>query len=269
MPASWKGTIGFGLVAIPVALLTAVREHDVALHQVHKSDGSRIRIQRICEAEGTKVDYADIAKGVEASDGSMVVLEKEDLEKLPLPSVDRVEVIRFIPPEQIDLVALDKPYYVEPVTHGGQAYALLREAMERTGRVGLCKVALRTRESLALLRPHENHLVLETIHWPDEIKSPDFRGLSSLPEPREQEISMAVSLIETLSGDFDPNLEHDAYSEALAELVEAKRQGREPQKRPSQENVTDLLAALRASVEASQKPKAEKKPAKRRARKSA
>lgn len=255
MPATWKGTIGFGLVAIPVALHTAVREHDVPMHQVHKKDGGRIRMQRMCEIEGVKVEYSEVAKGVEGNDGKMVILEKEDLERLPLPSVDRVEVIRFIPPEQIDLVAYDKPYYIEPLTHGGPAYALLREAMSQTGRVGLCKVALRTRESLAVLRPHEDLLILETVHWPDEIKRPDFRGVANLPAPRPQEVSMAVSLIESLEGDFDPSAERDTYADALHALVEAKVAGTTPEKRPQAENVTDLLAALRASVEASKQPK--------------
>lgn len=264
MPATWKGTIGFGLVAIPVALHTAIREHDVPLHQVHKKDGGRIRMQRICEIEGVKVEYADVAKGIEGGDGSMVILEKEDLERLPLPSVDRVEVIRFIPPEQIDIVALDKPYYVEPLTHGGPAYSLLREAMERTGRVGLCKVALRTRESLAVLRTHDEMLVLETIHWPDEIKNADFKGLHNLPQPRPQEVSMAVSLIESLEGDFEPEAERDSYADALSALVAAKAAGRQPEKRPQAENVTDLLAALRASVEASKPKKPKKKAAKKK-----
>lgn len=264
MPATWKGTIGFGLVAIPVALHTAIREHDVSMHQVHKKDGGRIRMQRMCEIEGVKVEYSEVAKGVEASDGTMVVLEKEDLERLPLPSVDRVEVIRFIPPDQIDLVAYDKPYYIEPLTHGGPAYALLREAMEQTGRVGLCKVALRTRESLAVLRPHGDVLILETVHWPDEIKRPDFKGIEALPQPRTQEVSMAVSLIKSLEGDFDPSAERDTYSDALSALVEAKVAGKVPEKRPQAENVTDLLAALRASVEAS---KQQKKPAKKKATK--
>lgn len=270
MPATWKGTIGFGLVAIPVALHTAVREHDVQLHQVHRKDGGRIRMQRMCELEGTKVEYAEVAKGVQAEDGSTVVLEKEDLEQLPLPSVDQVEVMRFIPLEQIDLLSFDKPYYVEPVAHGAGAYSLLREAMQRTNKVGLCKVALRTRESLAVLRPHGDLLVLETIHWPDEIKTPDFKGLKNLPEPRPQEVSMAVSLIESLEGDFHPEEERDAYSEALEELVNAKVAGRKPKSRTAgapAENVTDLLSALRASVEAS-KPKA-KKTTKRKGKKSA
>ena len=264
MPATWKGTIGFGLVAIPVALHTAIREHDVAMHQVHKKDGGRIRMQRMCELEGIKVEYSEVAKGVEGSDGEMVILEKEDLDRLPLPSVDRVEVVRFIPPEQIDIVAYDKPYYIEPLTHGGPAYALLREAMSRTGRVGLCKVALRTRESLAVLRPHDDLLILETIHWPDEIKRPEFRGTENLPEPRSQEVSMAVSLIESLEGDFDPHSERDAYSDALAELVHAKASGKKPEKRPQAENVTDLLAALRASVEATKAKPVKKKSAKKK-----
>jgi DNA end-binding protein Ku len=272
MPATWKGTIGFGLVAIPVALHTAVREHDVALHQVHRKDGGRIRMQRFCELEGTKVEYSEVAKGTEAEDGSMVVLEKEDLEKLPLPSVDRVEVLRFIPLEQIDVVAFDKPYYVEPLTHGGPAYALLRDAMNETGRVGMCKVALRTREALAVLRPHGDYLVLETIHWPDEIKEPAFKGLRDLPEPRPQEVSMAVSLIESLAGDFDPTAERDTYADALRELVNAKAKGAAPPERanaPAAENVTDLLSALRASVEASRKTERPKKKATAKKRKSA
>lgn len=223
-------------------------------------------MQRICELEGAKVEYSEVAKGVEAGDGSMVVLEKEDLDKLPLPSVDRIEVIRFIPPGQVDEVAFDKPYYIEPITHGSAAYSLLMTAMQETNRYALCKVALRTRESLAIVRPHQGVLVMETMHWPDEIKNPDFKGLSSLPEPRAQEVSMAVSLIESLAGDFDPTMERDEYSEALSQLVDAKVAGREPAKRPQQENVTDLLAALRASVEAN-KPK--KPAAKKKAKKSA
>lgn len=261
MPATWKGTIGFGLVSIPIALHTAVREHDVALHQVHRKDGGRIRMQRICEIEQVKVDYSEVAKGTEADDGSMVVLEQDDLEKLPLPSVDRVEVLRFIPLEQVDLVAFDKPYYIEPMTHGGPAYALLREAMNQTGRVGMCKVALRTREALAVLRPHGELLLLETIHWPDEIKEPTFKGLRDLPLPRPQEVSMAVSLIESLAGDFDPSSESDTYAEALRALVNAKARGASPPDRHAEtqlDNVTDLMAALRASVEASRSQKTKK-----------
>lgn len=254
MPATWKGTIGFGLVAIPVALHTAVREHDVALHQVHRKDGGRIRMQRICELEGAKVEYSEVAKGTETAEGTMVILEKEDLEKLPLPSVDRVEVLQFVPMDQIDAVAFDKPYCVEPLTHGGPAYALLLEAMRQTERVGVCKVALRTRESLAILRPYGELLVLETMHWPDEIKDPVFKGLKDLPEPRTQEVSMAVSLVESLAADFDPTAEHDEYSEALQALVNAKAKGAVPPDRAEvtpPDNVTDLLSALRASVEAS------------------
>jgi DNA end-binding protein Ku len=253
----WKGAISFGLVTIPVKLYSATEQRDVTFHQVRRSDGSRIRYKRVAQADGEEVSYGDIAKGYELSNGETVVLTDEDFRDLPLTTSRAIDVLQFVPLEQLDPIYFEKSYYLEPDKAGVKPYVLLRDALEQSGQVAVVKVALRNRESLAALRVRDGVFVLETMLWPDEVRTPDFGFLDEDVEVRPQELQMAGSLIETLSGEFDPTQYRDEYREALQAVIEAKVEGREvvqpAEAQPSAGTVVDLMAALRASVEAAKK----------------
>jgi DNA end-binding protein Ku len=250
----WKGAISFGLVTIPVKLYSATEQKDVSFHQVRRSDGSRIRYKRVSQADGEEVPYGEIAKGYELENGETVVLTDEDFADLPLTTSRAIDVLQFVPLEQVDPIFFEKSYYIEPDKAGAKPYVLLRDALEESGKVAIVKVALRNRESLATLRVREGVFVLETMLWPDEVRKPDFAFLDEDVDVRPQELAMAGSLIETLTGDFDPEEYKDSYREALQEVIEAKIAGHEVKQpepaQPTSGTVVDLMAALRASVEA-------------------
>jgi DNA end-binding protein Ku len=249
----WKGAISFGLVMIPVKLYAATEQKDIAFRQVHREDGGRIRFRRVCSIDGEEVPYEDVAKGYELPTGEMVVLTDEDMADLPLPSTRSIEVLHFMPEEQLDPILLNKSYFVEPESSGARAYVLLRDSLERSGKVAVTQVALRQRETLATLRTRDGLLVLETLLWPDEIRTPDFGFLDDDIQVRSQELKMASSLIDSMTEDFDPAAYHDGYREALQELVDAKIEGREvaqPEAPASEEEPTSLADALKASLAA-------------------
>ncbi len=253
MPQSiWKGAISFGLVSIPVRLYSATEEKDVSFRQVHREDGGRIRYKRVCSVDGEEVAYADIAKGYELPDGEMVVLDDDDFANLPISSSRAVEVLSFVPEEQIDAVQMGKPYYCDPTGGDIKPYVLLRDSLEKAGRVAVVKVALRQRERLAMLRAREGVLVLQTLLWPDEVREPQLGSLDGDVTVRPQELAMAESYINALSGDFDASEFSDHYREALEEVIEAKAAGHEvktPDEAPrSTGQVVDLMDALRRSV---------------------
>ena len=254
MRSIWKGAVSFGLVTIPVKLYSATEERDVSFHQVHREDGGRIRYKRVCQIDGEEVPYSDIAKGYELSSGEVVVLTDEDFADLPLTTSRTIDVLEFVPLEQVDPIYFAKSYYLEPEAAGAKPYVLLREALERSGRVALVKIALRQRESLATLRVRDGVFVLEMMLWPDEVREAEFGFLDDDIDVRPQELQMAESLIDTLSGDFQPEQYSDNYREALQALIEAKVEGREvvQPEQPAGDTgtVVDLMAALRASVEA-------------------
>ncbi len=267
MRSIWKGAISFGLVSIPVKLYSATEQKDVTFHQVRRSDGSRIKYKRVAALDGEEVAYGDIAKGYELGNGETVVLTDEDFADLPLTTNRAIDVLQFVPLEQVDPIYFEKTYYLEPDKTGAKPYVLLREALEQSGKVAVVKVALRNRESLATLRVREGVFVLETMLWPDEVRAPDFAFLDEEIEVRDQELKMAASLIETLSGDFDAGEYKDSYRDALNAVIEAKIAGREvvaPESaQPTSGTVVDLMAALRASVDAAKKNRAEAAPAKK------
>jgi DNA end-binding protein Ku len=260
MRTIWKGAVSFGLVTIPVRLYSATEEKDVAFHQVRRSDGSRIRYKRVAEADGEEVPYAEIAKGYELPTGEVVVLTDEDFADLPLATQKTVEVLQFVPLEQVDPIYFSKSYFLEPEQAGVKPYVLLRSALEQAERVAIVKVALRQRETLACLRARGGVLVLETMLWPDEIRTPDFAFLGEDVPVRPQEVAMAESLIAALAGDFDPGEYTDGYREALRQLIDAKVAGREVVVPAAVEGetggVVDLMAALRASVEQAKRARA-------------
>ena len=205
--------------------------------------------------------YADIAKGYELPSGETVVITDEDFADLPLSTSRVVDVLSFVPLEQVDPIYFAKSYYLEPDKTATKPYVLLRDALEQADSVALVKVAIRTRETLATLRVRDGVLVLETMVWPDEVREPDFAFLDDDVQVRPQELAMAQSLIESMSADFDPTAYHDDYREALQEVIEAKVEGREVVEQPVQEedtgSVVDLMAALRASVAAAKKGRGE------------
>ena len=260
MRSIWKGAISFGLVTIPVKLYSATEERDVSFHQVHREDGGRIRYKRVCQTDGEEVPYSDIAKGYELSSGEVVVLTDEDFADLPLTTSRTIDVLEFVPLEQVDPIYFAKSYYLEPEASGAKPYVLLREALEKSGRVALVKIALRQRESLATLRVRDGVFVLEMMLWPDEVREAEFGFLDDDIDVRPQELQMAESLIDTLSGDFQPEQYSDNYREALQALIEAKVEGREvvQPEQPAGDTgtVVDLMAALRASVEAAKQGRA-------------
>ncbi|MGI8426139.1 MAG: Ku protein [Actinomycetota bacterium] len=250
--AIWKGAITFGLITIPVGLFSATEEKDFHFNQLHEKDSGRIRYKKVCSICSEEVPFDEIVKGYEVEKDNYVVFTPEEMEQIPADSIRAIDIVAFVPLEEIDPIYFQKAYYVAPEPTGIKAYKLLEKAMGDSNRVGIAKVTLRDKEHLATLRVAKGVFVLETMHWPDEIRKPEFEELSKEPQIREQELAMARSLIENLSDKFDPEEFVDTYRGRLEEAVQAKIQGQEvaitPAKQPSQ--VGDLMEALRASVEA-------------------
>jgi DNA end-binding protein Ku len=280
MRAMWSGAVSFGLVSVPVKAYSATTNHDIRFHQVHATDGGRIKYKRTCSLDGQEVEYADIVKGYETEDGELITLSEEDLDSLPVATGHEIDVVEFVPADQIDPLLFDKSYYLEPDPKAAKPYALLREALVQTERMAVVKVALRQRETLALLRVRDKAIVLQTMLWPDEVREPDFDILDADVDLRPQEQKMAASLVESLGADFDPTQFHDEYREAVAELIERKKTTGDARPAPvaaaptgdAGESMTDLLTALQRSVEAAKaasgkpaetEPEAKKAPARR------
>src|SRR6185295_850993 len=261
MRAIWKGAVSFGLVSIAVKLFSATEEKDIRFHQLHRTDGGRIKYQRTCSIDGEEVDYNDIAKGYDLGGGEMVILTDEDFADLPLTTSRAIDVLEFVPAEQIDPIMFAKAYYLEPEGQAAKPYVLLRDALKDADRVAIVKVALRQREQLATLRVREDVLVLNTMLWPDEVRSVDFAFLDEDIETRPAELAMASSLIDSMAGSFKAEEFTDNYREALQEVINAKVEGREIVQPEEAEEAPaaaiDLMAALKASVERAKKARGE------------
>ena len=263
MRAIWKGAVSFGLVSVPVKLYAATESHDVSFRQVHAKDGGRIKYQRVCSLDGEEVAYADIAKGYETEDGEMVILTDDDMAELPATSSREIAVEKFVPSDQIDPMLFEKSYYLEPEKSGAKPYALLRQALLDADRMAVVTVALRQRTTVAVLRVRDSDngqvIVLQTMMWPDEIRTPDFSVDAGEVKPAE--VKMANMLVETLAGDFDPAEFEDDYAEAVEALVKTKVEGGEVKRTPtstrSSGEVVDLLAALQRSVDAAKSARGE------------
>ncbi len=274
MRAIWKGAVSFGLVSVPVKLYAATESHDVSFRQVHAKDGGRIKYQRVCSIDGEEVAYADIAKGYETEDGEMVILDDDDMAELPSASSREIAVEKFVPRDQIDPMLFEKSYYLEPEKTGAKPYALLRQALLDADRMAVVTVAIRNRTSIAVLRVKDDVIVLQTMMWPDEVRTPDFSVEGG--EVKDSEVKMANMLVETLAGDFDASEFEDDYAGAVEALVKAKVEGGEVKRTPtstkSSGEVVDLLAALQRSVKAAKTARgedddADEKPAKKSASK--
>jgi DNA end-binding protein Ku len=261
MRAIWKGAVSFGLVSIAVKLYSATEEKDIRFHQVHRTDGGRIKYKRTCSIDGEEVSYDDIAKGYDIGGGEMVILTDEDFADLPLTTSHAIDVLEFVPAEQIDPILFAKAYYLEPEGQAAKPYVLLRDALQDADRVAIVKIALRQREQLATLRVRDDVLVLNTMLWPDEVRTPDFGFLDEDIETRPAELAMASSLIDSMAGSFKPDEFTDNYRAALQEVIDAKVEGREIVVPEEAEEVpaaaVDLMAALKASVERAKKARGE------------
>ena len=257
MKALWKGAITFGLISIPVRLYSAVSEKGLKFHLLHEEDGGRIRYQRTCAKCGKEVGWDGITKGYEYSKDHYVQFTDDELQSVEVDSVRAIDVVAFVPLESIDPIYFNKTYYVAPEPSGLKAYKLLQEALEAEGQVGIAKVALREKEHLATVRLKDAVFVLETMHWPDEIRDASFEELDKKVEVRDAEVKMARQLVQQLSDEFRPEEFRDEYRVALEDLVEKKVAGQEitvaeaPEEEPTK--VVDLMEALKASVEQAKK----------------
>ena len=270
----WKGAISFGMVTIPVKLYTATTSKDVRFRLLHKDDGAPIEEKRFCTADGKEVAWDDLVRGYEVSKGEFVVLDPEDIDAAKPESSTTIEIGDFVEATEIDPVYFEKSYFLEPTDVGVKPFSLLKRALEETERVALARVTIRTRERLATLRAYEGTLILETMFWPDEIRS---TGALDLPEGAEanvraKELEMARSLVKSLADKFKPESYTDAYRTALEELIEQKLRGekRNAPRRKPEPKVIDLMDALRASVDQAKKSGTKgKKRAKPRTKRSA
>lgn len=289
MRAIWKGAISFGLVSVPVKVYSATSSHDLPLHQVHAEDGGRIKYQRRCEECGKVVPYEDIDRAYEEG-GRRVVLSDEDFELLPAERDHEIEVVEFVPADQVEILRLDKAYFLEPEDKALKPYTLLRRALEDTDRTAIVRFALRRKTRLAALRVRGDVLVLQTMLWDDEVRSPAFEVLGSTPKISQRERDMASQLVESMSDDFDPGAFTDEYQEQLRDLIAQKLEKGDDAEvlvtddsgDDSGDNVIDLMDALERSLSkksparktatkktAAKKTAAKKAPAKKSAAKKA
>ena len=262
MPRSiWKGAISFGLITIPIKVYGATETKDLSFRQVHPEDGGRIKYKRVCEVCGKEVPFTEIAKGYETGDGRMVILESEDFESLPLATTKAVEVVQFVKSEDIDPTYFERTYFLEADGPGAKPYVLLRQALAEENKAAVVKVALRSRESLALIRAKDDLLVMHTMLWPDELRDGSFAEPAGEVKVSDAEVAMARMFIDQLTGEFDPSQFTDSYREALEQVVQAKLAGQpvsaETEEAPNEAEVVDLVAALRASVEAAKRRREE------------
>jgi DNA end-binding protein Ku len=284
MRSIWKGAISFGLVNVPVKVYSATESHDVSLHQVHNKDGGRIRYQRKCEVCGKVVAYEDIDKAYDDGERT-VVLTDEDFKSLPAEFNREIEVLEFVPDDQLDPIRFDRSYYLEPEAKALKPYTLLRRALEDSDRTAIVRFALRQKTRLAALRVRDNILILQTMLWDDEVREADFGILDETVRISAKERDMAAQLVDSLAADFDSSAFTDDYQEQLRTLVEAKLEqgdaldtdatfGEKSEDDGDDAEVVDLMEALRRSVERKKKAgktakKAASKPAKKAARKQA
>ncbi|MFT4135730.1 Ku protein [Microbacterium sp.] len=265
MRAIWKGALTFGLVNVPVKVYSATEDHDVPLHQVHGADGGRIRYRRTCEVCGEVVPFADIDKAYDDGERT-VVLTADDIAALPAERSREIEVVEFVPSDQIDPLTLDRAYYLEPDSSSPKAYVLLRRTLEETDRTAIVRFSLRQKTRLAALRVRDDVLVLQTLLWADEVREAAFAALDDPVRISDKELELSATLVESFSSDFDPSEYADEYQEELRTLIEAKLDKGEavdtaetfgaPEDDAAGGEVIDLMAALRASVERSRAARA-------------
>lgn len=262
MHTMWKGSISFGLVNIPIKMHAATENKDVKLRQLHKECKSPIKYEKVCPVCDKEINNDEIVKAYEYAKNKFVVLDDEDLEALRKEQEDRaVEIVDFVKLEDIDPIYFEKSYYLSPNEGGAKAYSLLRSALKDTGKIGIAKMMIRSKKQLAVIRVYENVLVVETIHFPDEVRN--VQDVPNVPEETkigEKELETAKMLIEQLTTEFEPEKYTDEYRTALLNLIEDKKNNEETStptltEKPMPDNVTNLMDALQASLDRAKKDK--------------
>ena len=260
----WKGVISFGMVSIPVRLYVATESHSVSFRQLCSEHLSPIKYKRWCMSGDHEVAYADIVKGYEVGADNYVVIQDSELDNMPLPTARQIAIGEFVPNEDIEAgLYFKSAYYIEPEQAGLKPYHLLRRALAETGMTAVAKIAFRDREHLCSLRPVDGVILMNTLHWPDEIRPvAELKGVDADVDVNPRELQMAKALVENLAEErFDPNRFHDDYHEALMEVVNAKVQGQEVVAAPEVDTapaVMDLMEALKASVDQAKKQRTAK-----------
>lgn len=267
MRTLWKGAVSFGLVNIPIKMYVATEKKDIKFNYLHKECMSPIQYRKYCPHCDQEIKSDDIVRGYEYQSGNYVIINEEDVDRIPLETTKTIDILDFVSLDQVDPIYFDKTYYLEPSAGGEKAYTLLIEAMNTTNKIAIAKVLIRSKQSLAALRVKDNILIMETIFYPDEIRSPASLATGVEKDKlHDNEIKMAVSLIENLSTDFDVSKYEDEYRKALWEIIEAKIVGKEvtsPAPSAQANNVVDLMEALKESVKLAEANKEkEKKPRK-------
>ncbi|WP_079429766.1 Ku protein [Streptomyces katrae] len=254
MRSIWNGAISFGLVSIPIKLVNATESHSISFRQIHVTDGGRVRYRKVCELDGEEVSSDEIGKGYEEADGSIVPITDEDLAQLPIATAKTIEIVSFVPADEIDPLQMDSAYYL--AANGATAakpYTLLREALKRSRKVAIAKFALRGRERLGMLRVVDDVIAMHGLLWPDEIRAPEGVAPEASVSVREAELDLADALMATL-GEVEISSLHDDYREAVEAMIAAKAGGAfEPSEavvEPAGGQVIDLMAALESSVRA-------------------
>jgi len=252
--AIWSGAINFGLVTIPVKLQTAIRTNDLRFNFLHKTDEGRINNVRRCSLDNEEVGYNDLVRGYEYEKGRYVIVSDEDFARVNPEATQSVDIVQFVDLTEIDPMFFDKPYYLEPEKRGRHAYALLREALKESGKVGIAKVVIRSREHLAALKPNGDALVLELMHFADEIVEQSTLELPASEKPAENEMKVARMLIDTMTEAFEAEKFRDTYREQMLEMIEARAAGKETPpsevKAQPRDNVVNLMDVLQRSLEA-------------------
>lgn len=272
----WKGHLTFGLVSFPVKLYSAARSESISFNQLHKSDGSRVRQVLYCAAEDKPIPRTEIVKGYEYEKDRYVVIEDEEIKKVAPQTAKVMEIQEFVKADAVDPIYLETSYYMAPDEAGEKPYALLFDALKKSGYMGIAKVTMHNREHVVILRPGANGVLMHTMYFSHEIRKVDeFRTDLSLV--KEKELALAQSLVEALAAEFEPEKYKDSYRENLLQMIESKKEGKEivATPEPHQEKVVDILEALKASLAVAKKPAAsakavtsiaEAKPGKRKAR---
>lgn len=255
MRAIWKGTISFGLVSIPIALFTATRREELKFRLLRASDLSPVNYKRVAESDGKEVPWDQIVKGYEYEKGKFVVLKDEDFARVDVEAAQTVEIMRFVELKDVDPLFFYKPYYMEPEKGGDRAYIVLRQALADSGKIAIAKVIIKTRQHLAAIKPQNDGLMLELMHFPEELLDvSEFRAPAGKP-PSKPEMAMARKLLDTMSGEWQPEAFKDDYREMLEKIVEEKvhaggKKAPQPRKKAQPSNVVDLVSVLQESVNA-------------------
>ncbi|MFD5701827.1 non-homologous end joining protein Ku [Streptomyces lasiicapitis] len=262
MRSIWNGAISFGLVSIPIKLVNATENHSISFRQIHTEDGGRIRYRKVCELEDREVTTAEIGKGYEDADGSIIPITEDDLAALPIPTAKTIEIVAFVPADRIDPLQMDTAYYLSANgVPAAKPYTLLREALKRSQKVAIAKFALRGRERLGMLRVVDDVIAMHGLLWPDEIRATESVAPDTDVKVREAELDLADALMDTL-GDVDMDSLHDDYRAAVEEMIATKVEGGgatapAPAAEAGGGKVIDLMAALESSVRAARSARGE------------